>query len=242
MQKLVLGPPPHATRCTGIPQRMRRGEKMQVSELRSGTLYCSSRGKLGRAVQIFPSKCLKDGGVFVALSSQVPQMARCTSNGKPFIWPWDCTCCTSRWFMEETSSDSLSRRRRACGCEGIMEERHKRAGEWVRGWRRGEEGCYFCVIPQDPLLLGLAVRKNQFNLKVVQGKWTRELSCWNLIRDPPNYYYLPSRKVKWLHQPKELREVGRINSPEGEGLQPFHPDSNSKTLRSDLKKKKKKQC
>lgn len=129
MQKLVLGPPPHATRCTGIPQRMRRGEKMQVSELRSGTLYCSSRGELGRAVQIFPSKCLKDGGVFVALSSQVPQMARCTSNGKPFIWPWDCTCCTSRWFMEETSSDSLSRRRRACGCEGIMEERHKRAGE-----------------------------------------------------------------------------------------------------------------
>lgn len=63
--------------------------------------------------------------------------------------------------------------------------------------------------------------KKQFNLKVVQGKWTRELSCWNLIRDPPNYYYLPSRKVKWLPQPKELREVGRIGSPEGEGLQTF---------------------
>lgn len=174
-------------------------KKRQVSELRNSTLYCSSPGERGRAVQIFPFECLKDGGVFVALSSQVPQMAQCTSNGKPFIWPWDCTCCTSRWFMEETSSDSLSRRRRACGCKDIMEERHKRAGKWVRGWGRGEEGCYFCVIPQDPLLLGLAVRKKQFNLKVVQGKWTRELSCWNLIRDPPNYYYLPSRKVKWLH-------------------------------------------
>jgi hypothetical protein len=56
---------------------------------------------------------------------------------------------------------------------------------------------------------------------VVQGKWTRELSCWNLIRGPPNYYYLPSRKVKWLHQPKELKEAGRISSPEGEGLQIF---------------------
>lgn len=39
---------------------------------------------------------------------------------------------TSRWFTEETSSDSLRRRRRACGCEGIMEERHKRVGKWVR--------------------------------------------------------------------------------------------------------------
>lgn len=136
-----------------------REEKRQVSELRYSTLYCSSPGERGRAVQIFSFECLKDGGVFVALSSQVPQMAQCTSNGKPFIWPWDCTCCTSRWFMEETSSDSLSRRCRACGCKDIMEERHKRAGKWVRGWGRGEEGCYFCVIPQDPLLLGLAVRK-----------------------------------------------------------------------------------
>lgn len=102
---------------------------MQASEVRSSELDGSSRGERGRAVQIFPSKCLKDGGVSVALSSQVPQMAQGTSNGKPFIWPWDCTCCTSRWFMEETSSDSLSRRRRACGCKGIMEERHKRAGE-----------------------------------------------------------------------------------------------------------------
>lgn len=64
-------------------------------------------------------------------------------------------------------------------------------------------------------------KKQQFNLKVVQGKWTRELSCWNLIKDPPNYYYLPSRKVKWLHQPKDLREGSRISNPEGEGLQIF---------------------
>ena len=206
-------------------QGNRKGEKAQVSEPGGSTLYCSTQSELGRAVEIFPSECLKDGGVFVALSSQVPQMAQCTSNGKPFIWPWDCTCCTSRWFMEETSSDSLSRRRGACGWEGIMEERHKRAGAWVRGSGRGEEGCYFSVIPQDPLLLGLAVRKkkkkNQFNLKVVQGKWTRELSGWNLIRDPPNYCYLPSRKVKWLQRPEELREVGRISSPEGEVLHTF---------------------
>lgn len=143
---------------------------MQISEVRNGTLYCRSQGELGRVVQIFLSECLKDGGMFVAFSSQVPQMAQCISNGKPFIWPRDCTCCTSRWFMEETSSDSLSRRRRAHGCEAIMEERNKRAGERVRSWGRGEGSCYFSVIPQDPLLLGLAVRKNQFNLKVVQGK------------------------------------------------------------------------
>lgn len=118
-----------ATQHTEILQRISKAEKMQVSELRSSTLDCSSRGERGRAVQIFLSERLKDGGVFVALSSQVPQMAQCTSNGKPFIWPWVCTCCISRWFMEETSSDSLSRRRKACGCEGIMEERHKRAGE-----------------------------------------------------------------------------------------------------------------
>ena len=47
------------------------------------------------------------------------------------------------------------------------------------------------------------------------------MSGWNLIRDPPNYYYLPSRKVKWLQQPEELREVGRISSPEGEVLRIF---------------------
>lgn len=143
--------------------------RMQASEQRSSTLYCSTLGELGRAVQIFPSECLKDGGVFVALSSQVPQMAQCTSNGKPFIWPWDCTCCTSRWFMEETSSDSLSRRRKACGCEGIMEERYKRAGEWVRGWGRGEESCYFYAIPQDSLLLGLAVRKKTIQFEGGSG-------------------------------------------------------------------------
>lgn len=120
----ALSPAPHATRCPELLQRMRRGEEMQASEVRSRALAGSGRGERDRAVQIFPSECLKDGGVFVALSSQVPQMAQCTSNGKPFIWPWDCTCCTSRWFMEETSSDSLSRRH-----EGIMEERHKRAGE-----------------------------------------------------------------------------------------------------------------
>lgn len=147
---------------------MRKGEKMQVSELMNSILYCSSPGEWDRAVQTFPFEHLKDGGIFVALSSQVPQMAQCTSNGKPFIWPWDCTCCTSWWFMEETRSDSISRRRRACGCEGIMEERHKRAGEWVRGWGRGE-GCYFCVIPQDPLLLGLAVRKKQIQFEGGSG-------------------------------------------------------------------------
>ena len=158
-------------------QGERKGEKTQVSEPSSSTLYCSSQSELGRAVEIFPSECLKDGGVFVALSSQVPQMAQCTSNGKPFIWPWDCTCCTSRWFMEETSSDSLSRRRGACGWEGIMEERHKRAGAWVRGWGRGEKGCYFSVIPQDPLLLGLAVRK----------KKTNSIWRWFRVNEPGNW-------------------------------------------------------
>lgn len=154
----------------------KKKKQCRFSELRNSTLYCSSPGDRGREVQIFPFKCLKDGDVFVALSSQVPQMAQCTSNGKPFIWPWDCTCCTSRWFMEETSSDSLSRRCRACGCEGIMEERHKRAGKWVRGWGREEEGCYFCVIPQDPLQLGLAVRKK-----------TNSIWRWFRVNEPGNW-------------------------------------------------------
>lgn len=56
-------------------------------------------------------------------------MVWCIFNGKLFIWFWDCTCCILRWFMEETSLDSLSRRRRVCGCEGIMKERYKRVGE-----------------------------------------------------------------------------------------------------------------
>ena len=81
---------------------------------------------------------------------------------------------------------------------------------------------FLCNSPgSTPAWAGSEEEKNQFNLKVVQGKWTRELSGWNLIRDPPNYYYLPSRKVKWLQQPEELREAGRISSPEGEVLHTF---------------------
>lgn len=70
--------------------------------------------------------------------------------------------------MEETSSDSLSRRRRGCGCEGIMEEAH-RAGERGRGGEGGEEGCYFCVIPLDPFLLGLPVRRKKIQFEGGSG-------------------------------------------------------------------------
>lgn len=138
-----------------------RTEKQHVILLESG--------ELGRAVQIFLSECLKDGGVFVALSSQVPQMAQCTSNGKPFIWAWDCTCCTSRWFMEETSSDSLSRRRRACGLWRHNGREAQKGRRMSQRQGRGEEGCYFCVIPQDLPLLGLVVRKKTIQFEGGSG-------------------------------------------------------------------------
>ncbi|ELR60503.1 hypothetical protein M91_04468 [Bos mutus] len=79
-------PPTQFTQCPETLQGEREGEKMQVSEPSSSTLYCSSQSELGRAVEIFPSECLKDGGVFVALSSQdrVPK-EKLHENGDLFL-------------------------------------------------------------------------------------------------------------------------------------------------------------
>lgn len=52
---------PQATQCAEVLRRRRKGETMQVSELRNSALHCNSPGERGRAVQIFPSACVKDG-------------------------------------------------------------------------------------------------------------------------------------------------------------------------------------
>lgn len=55
---------------------------------------------------------------------------------------------------------------------------------------------------------------------MVQGKWTRELSCRNLIKDPAPKLLLPAQQKSQMATAANIvKEVGRISKPEGGGLQ-----------------------
>lgn len=134
----------------------------------------------------------------------------------------------------------LSRRYRACGCEGIMEKGTQK-GRGIRqkpGKRRR-----LCphVIAQDPLLLGLTVRgkkkyktQKQFNLKVVQGKWTRELSCWNLIKDPAPKLLLPAQQKSQMAVAANRVKGSWQNKQSGRGWFANLPDTICKSLGSNF--------
>ncbi len=133
---------------------------MQVSELRSSTLYCSSRGERGRAVQIFPSERLKDGGVFVWHYIFPGARWHSVLMEKP-IGPWSHghVLAPYAWFLEETNQGSLSRGAEHVKLQkGIMEEEAQgQAMSSETG--KGEEGCSFVCNSPGSLLLGLALRK-----------------------------------------------------------------------------------